>query len=188
MSAAVACVLCLAAVSVTACRSGKQETFIDGREVEKVEQKWGAVFPFPFTKGVSQVYYGYHDASGKFVLHGPKRLFNQDGKLTYEAFYRDGKLVGTSTYWNDSGTAKEVEEFWKDGVKVGSAQYSKSGELGFYNEDIYAGSRRVAHKSYSYKTRQWTLCSYEPNDLAIGPDTGKLMHSSGAMTKKCEGP
>lgn len=185
---AAACILCLAAISLTSCQSQPQKYFIDGREVEKVEQRWGVLFPLPLSDGVSQVYYGYRDRAGTFVLHGPKRLFNRAGKQTYEAFFVDGRLEGTSTYWDESGAAVQVREFWRNGAKIGSAQYSGSGDLEFYNEDIYADSVKVAHKSYSYKSRQWALCSYKSGDLAIDPGTGRLLHSSGSMAKQCVGP
>lgn len=178
--------VCLAAW-LTSCRPTQQTLVIDGRTVERVETRWGLFYGLPFTGKIAREYYRYRDDSGKLVLHGPYRMYNPDGKLTSEEFYRDGRLNGTSTYWDQNGTAIQFQEFWRNGVKAGEAQYSRSGgHLQFYNEDIYQDSEKVAHKSYSYETGLWALCSYAATDLAIDSRGGQLFHSSRDVTPRCE--
>lgn len=170
--------------SLGGCR--RQDYYFEGKKVEQVETSWGWSYGLPIPAGVESVYYGYRDASGKFVLHGPYRVFNPEGKMTFEGVYRDGKQNGPFTYWNAAGTTKELEVFWKEGTKLGSAKYASNGQLEFYNEDIYEQDRKVAHKSYSYKTGVWRLCAYGPTDWAIEPQTGKLYHSSTEKIAPCD--
>ena len=174
------------AVWLTSCQSTRQTPIIDGRTVERVETRWGLIYGLPLPGKISEEYYRYRDNSGKLVLHGPYRMYSPDGKLTYEAFYIDGRLNGTSTCWDQNGTAKQLQEFWRNGVKAGSANYSPTGDLQFYIEDIYQGSEKVAHKSYSHKTGRWALCRLAATDLAIDSGSGQLFHSSSDVTPKCD--
>ncbi len=51
------------------------------------------------------------------VLDGPQRNWNREGRLIYEANYRNGLLDGREAYWSEAGEL-ETERFHEAGVLV----------------------------------------------------------------------
>jgi hypothetical protein len=71
---------------------------------------------------------------------------HRNGRFAWLAEYRDGRVVGTTTHWNDRGV-KTNEEFYHLGRQVGWAIYL-DGRLHYWNERILDDGRPVASKKF----------------------------------------
>jgi hypothetical protein len=145
---------------------------IDGRWVHRATTWYGysLVLPIPYMRGEMSWYYVAPD--GRHVPHGPRIQRHGNRRLAWLAEYRDGRLVGTATHWNERGV-KTNEEFYHAGRQIGWAIYL-DGRLHYWNEQILDGERPVA--SRKFEDRRWRLAFHcgETVSRAIDDRTGAL--------------
>ena len=145
---------------------------IDGRWVHRATTWYGydLALPIPYMRG--EVAWYYVAADGGHVLHGPRIHRHRNRRFASLAEYRDGRLDGTVTHWDDHGV-KTGEEFYHAGRQIGWAIYL-DGRLHYWNEQILDGDRPVA--SRKFEDGRWRLafnCG-EMVSRAIDERTGAL--------------
>jgi len=170
-------VVALASIAVSALAAAGYEVLIgfprqiDGRWVHRATTWYGydQALPIPYMRGEMSWYYISPD--GRRVLHGPRVQRHHNGRFAWLAQYRDGRLVGTATHWNERGV-KTSEEFYHDGRQVGWAIYL-DGRLHYWNEQILDGNRPVATRKFEGR---WSIafnCG-ETVSRAIDEETGRV--------------
>jgi len=145
---------------------------VDGHWVRRATTWYGysLALPIPYMRGEMSWYYTLPD--GRRVLHGQRVYRHRNGRYAWLAEYRDGRLVGTATRWNEHGL-KTNEEFYYAGRQVGWAIYL-DGQLHYWNEQILDDGRAVA--SRKFENGRWRLsfnCG-ETVSRAIDERTGEL--------------
>jgi hypothetical protein len=145
---------------------------VESRWVRRATTWYGysLALPLPYMRGEMWWYYTAPD--GRRVLHGPRVYRHRNGRFAGLAEYHDGRLVGTSTHWNDRGV-KTNEEFYHFGHQVGWAIYV-DGRLHYWNEQILDGDRPVASKKFEEERWRLAFNCGETVSRAIDERTGEL--------------
>jgi hypothetical protein len=174
--------LALAALAAIAVSYGYLIGFprtIDGRRVHRVTQR----NPRDWFQPVL-IYYAY-SASGREMKHGPFQRY-EEGALIQTAYFKDGRLDGTQTYYNALGD-KVQELYYRNDRPYGWANFSH-GKLLTMRKDIFERQHAVAVKSF--RNGQYSLefrCG-ELIDLQIDPVSGQLSPIPNAGTLACTAP
>jgi len=145
---------------------------VDGRLVRRTTTwyAYSLALPIPYMRGEMSWYYTLPD--GRRVLHGQRVYRHRNGRYAWLAEYRDGRLVGIATRWNEH-SVKTNEEFYYAGRQVGWAIYL-DGQLHYWNEQILDDGRAVA--SRKFENGRWRLsfnCG-ETVSRALDERTGEL--------------
>jgi hypothetical protein len=150
---------------------------VDGRFVHRVTV-WAEDHRFQRER----IYYAYAEANGSEVKHGLFQNY-QDGKLTQEATYRDGKLDGAMTFWNLLG-AKTQELYYRAGTPYGWANFA-GGKLLSMRQEIMQDGRTVAVKNFADNRYSLEFRCGEFMNVAIDPVSGETSSIDHAKKREC---
>jgi hypothetical protein len=132
-----------------------------------------------------RMYLAYTGTDGKEVKHGMFENF-QDGQLTQQATYRDGKLDGAITFWNLLGE-KTQELYYRAGTPYGWANFAQ-GKLVSLHREMMQDGRTVAVENFS-DNRYWLefRCG-ELMNVSIVPVSGETRAVANAGRRECPKP
>lgn len=150
---------------------------IEGRRVHRVTVR----DPHDWFKPLL-IYYAYN-ASGKELKHGPFQRY-EDGNLIQTAYFKDGRLDGTETYFNALGD-KVQELYYHNDRPYGWANFSR-GKVLTLRKDIFEQQRPVAVEIY--RNGQYSLefhCG-ELMDQQIDPTSGQLSPITNPTRRSCQ--
>ena len=153
------------------CLMGFPRTY-DGKRVHRIT-KWFRYSPSAsllFRRSI--IYYAYRGPDGNDINQGPYQRFHENGRIAYNAYYRDGQLDGPVTWWNTFGD-KTNEVFYHQGRSVGWAIYA-GGNLSSMRQDIFEGDHAVAMKLYYNGRYMLNFYCGELMNQAINPNTGEI--------------
>src|SRR5262249_45290816 len=145
---------------------------VEGRWVRRATT-WYAydlTLPIPYMRGEMSWYYTAPD--GRRVPHGSRVYRHRNGRAAHLQEYRDGRLTGIATSWNERGV-KTNEEFYHGGRHVGWAIY-RDGQLDYWNEQILDGDRPVATRTFEGARWRLAFNCGEIVSRAIDARTGEL--------------
>ena len=152
---------------------------IDGRRVHRVTVRSQHDWFQPVL-----VYYAYN-TSGKDIKHGPFQRY-EEGALMQTAWFKDGRLEGTQTYFNALGD-KMQELYYHDDRPYGWANFSQ-GKLLSMRKDIFEHQRAVAVESYGNGQYSLQFRCGELIDLQIDAISGQLSPVANPGKRACVEP
>jgi hypothetical protein len=130
------------------------------------------------------IFYVY-TSDGKEIKHGIFENF-QDGRKVQQAIYRNGKLDGAITFWNQLG-AKTQEIYYRAGTPFGWANFSNDKLLAMHKEIMQDG-RTIGVENFSNNRYSLEFRCGELMNVAIDPVSGQISPVADASRRQCNNP